>query len=122
MKTAVPCGGWRVPPACPVSEALTATSSPFGEWLTSRDLAGTSRRQPFLSGADTYTLAVAGMHRTPALSMSGDMACPAAAAIANLISMTTAPAVEQRSWPSPELLGNTPEFTRELQAGAGQLN
>ena len=45
-----------------------------------------------------------------------------AAAIANLISINTAPAVGQRSRPSLELLRNTLEFTRELQAGAGELN
>ena len=28
----------------------------------------------------------------------------------------------QRSWPSLEFLRNTPEFSRELQAGAGELN
>ena len=61
------------PAACPVSEALTATSSPSGEWLTGKDLAGTSRRQPSLTGAYTYTFAVAGISWTPALSMSGDV-------------------------------------------------
>ena len=30
------------PDACPVSEALTATSSPSEEWLTSRDSAGST--------------------------------------------------------------------------------
>ena len=110
------------PAACPVSEALTATSSPSGEWLTGKDLAGTSRRQPSLTGAYTYTFAVAGISWTPALSMSGDVPCPAAAAIANLISINTAPAVGQRSWPSLELLWNTSAFSRELQAGAGELN
>ena len=31
------------------------------------------------------------------------------------------PAVGERSWPSPELLRNTPEFSREFPAGAGEL-
>ena len=62
------------------------------------------------------------LHQTRALSMSGDMPCLAAAAIANLISMNTAPALGERSRPSLELLRNTPEFSRELPAGAGELN
>ena len=32
------------------------------------------------------------------------------------------PAVGERSWPSPELLRNTPEFSREFTAGAGELD
>ena len=54
--------------------------------------------------------------------MTGDMTCLAAAVIADLISINTAPAVGERSWPSLELLRNTPEFSRELPAGAGELN
>ena len=122
MKTAVRCGWPALLPTYPSSEALTATGCPSGEWLTGKDSSGTGRRQPSLTGADMYTFAVAGISRTPALSMSGDMACPAAAAIANLSIMNTAPAVGRRSWPSLELLRNTPEFSRELPASAGELN
>ena len=50
------------------------------------------------------------------------MLSPEAAASANLISMTTAPAVGERSWPSLELHLTTPEFSREFPAGAGELN
>ena len=49
------------------------------------------------------------------------MASPAAAAIANLNNKNTAPAVGERSWPSLELLWNTPEFSREFPVGAGEL-
>ena len=122
MKTAVRCGWPALLPTYPSSGALTATGCPSGEWLTGKDSSGTGRRQPSLTGADMYTFAVAGISRTPALSMSGDMACPAAAAIANLSIMNTAPAVGRRSWPSLELLRNTPEFSRELPASAGELN
>ena len=122
MKTAVRCGWPALLPTYPSSEALTATGCPSGEWLAGKDSSGTGRRQPSLTGADMYTFAVAGISRTPALSMSGDMACPAAAAIANLSIMNTAPAVGRRSWPSLELLRNTPEFSRELPASAGELN
>ena len=62
------------------------------------------------------------LHQACALSMNGDMPCLAAAAIANLISMNTAPALGERSRPSLELLRNTPEFSRELPASAGELN
>ena len=53
--------------------------------------------------------------------MTGDMTCPAAAAIADLSSINTAPAVGEKSWPSLELLRNTPEFSRELRKPA-QVN
>ena len=62
------------------------------------------------------------LHQARALSMNGDMPCLAAAAIANLISMNTVPAFGERSRPSLELLRNTPEFSRELPASAGELN
>ena len=50
------------------------------------------------------------------------MLCPAAAVIAGLSSINMSPAVGQRSWPSLELLRNTSESSRELQASAGELN
>ena len=43
-------------------------------------------------------------------------------AIASLSSMNTAPAAGEGSWPSLELLQYTPEFSRELQASAGELD
>ncbi len=97
MKTAVLCGWPARQAAHSVSEALTATGCPSGEWLTGKDLTRTSRRQPSLAGADTYTFAVAGISRTTALGMSGDMVCPAAADIADLSSMNTAPAVDREA-------------------------
>ena len=54
--------------------------------------------------------------------MNGDMPCLAAAAIADQISMNTAPPVGERSWPYLEFLRNTPVFSRESQASAGELN
>ena len=119
MKAAGPCGWPARPPACPRQRGAHSDEQPFGEWLISRDSAGSIRRQPFLSGADTYTLAVAGISRTPAPSM---MPCPAATAIANLSSMNTGPAVGQRAGHPSSLLRNTPVFSRELQATAGELN
>ena len=50
------------------------------------------------------------------------MPCPTAAVIADLISRNTGPAIGERSWPSLELLRNTSESSRELQASAGELN
>ena len=47
---------------------------------------------------------------------------PVAVAIANLSSMSTAQVVRVGSWPSLEPLRTTPEFPRELQADAGELD
>ena len=55
MKIAVLCGWPARPAAHSVIEALTATGSPSGAWLTGKDPTGTSRRQPSLTGADAYT-------------------------------------------------------------------
>ena len=91
MKTAVLCGWPTLQAAHSLSEALTATGCPSGAWLTGKDLAGKSRRQPFTTGADAYTFAVAGISRTTTLGMSVDMVCPAGADTADLSSMNTAP-------------------------------
>ena len=47
---------------------------------------------------------------------------PVAVAIANLSSMSAAQVVRGGSWPSLEPLRTTPEFSRELQADAGELD
>ena len=122
MKTSVLCGWPARPAAHSVSEALTATGSPSGAWLTGKDLAGKSRRQPSTTGGETHTFAVAGISRTTALGMSGDMVCPAAADIADLSSMNTAPAVGQRSWPSFAPVRNTPGLPWELPVSAAELD
>ena len=60
-----------LPAAYPLSEPLTATSSPSADGLTSKDLSGTSRRQPSLTDASTYAFAVAGICQTPRTQHEG---------------------------------------------------
>ena len=50
------------------------------------------------------------------------MACTLGASIPGLSGTNTAPAVGERSWPSLELLRNTPEFSRKLPDSAGELD
>ena len=73
-------------------------------------------------GLGRGSIAAVGLAETIGSPLGQGQCSPVAVAIGNSGSMNTAPALGCGRWTSFGILRNTPEFPRELQAGAGELN